>query len=678
MANQQGPLPPPEAPPALTFVGLFADMVDIYQGNYQPLLAAYAPNDQVPPLTVMETTMAQLPVDQVPSVFLYQDNTTTIRVVHHIHKVTTPLGQPETPLTNAYLGFGSDAYHGTALIIRVMENTFFSSTGDVVVPTDAALTAQLAAAPNGLVGPFNVGEPDTEVVNTRRAVPLPYAYIPLVAFRAFTPHQAWQQLGEQIILDGREGDCRILLNFLRVATVQVRGAIRNQPHAPPATCQPQPLAPVLDGPILEHTHRKLRQYLPAIAMPAPNAQGPQVAAALVNQTVAEGFEALRADRVLEREAAAIPKSFSEVFPAAAVGLRRLCLAGNDDELLPEYWQSFASLKGKKAAGLSTLIYHVTKRSNEHDSTGVLPIISTALYVNISAFELGASDLETITQGISPFLMCPTGHIKASDTTLLTQQYMLLQGEHNMPLLGDIKQLVPSNDYSVPDDFSSLTDFIGAYSVLGDVLIGPQHPLSVSIRNHHRFWINGIRIVKKAVPESYLRNVVIVGTLRSIQLAVLRYVNNIMYAINDNIPVPTFEDIEYAIHGRLFHNFPGLPAAYHQPKAKLPLPPPVAHAPTPPGGPSPPGNRPGTTGNQVMAPATERVQAFLDSFTASDKSIQQLRTVVKQPKTTSGSGTLCLSYHLRGMCFDSCRKKGTHKPLDPTEATNLRTFISTNL
>jgi hypothetical protein len=171
-------------------------MIDIYNGVYHPLLHEYEHNDQVTAEELMTRTTMRLPFDQIPVLFLYQDTHSTIRVVHHIHQVEAPLGQPVTPLTNEFLGFNGDVVNGTAQLLKLPAATFFSSTGDTVVLTSAALTAQIAAAANGMVGPLNQGDPDTEVVNTRRAVPVPHAYVQLVTFRTLTPQEAWQQVGQ--------------------------------------------------------------------------------------------------------------------------------------------------------------------------------------------------------------------------------------------------------------------------------------------------------------------------------------------------------------------------------------------------------------------------------------------------------------------------------------------------
>jgi hypothetical protein len=95
-------------------------------------------------------------------------------------------------------------------------------------------------------------------------------------------------------------------------------------------------------------------------------------------------------------------------------------SANDDNLLPEFWRFYAMVKGKKAPTLSALINFVQLRSREAGSTQVLPVISTLLFTNISSFELGASNVDVITQGVSPFLMCPIGSEKVAATTALCE------------------------------------------------------------------------------------------------------------------------------------------------------------------------------------------------------------------------------------------------------------------
>jgi hypothetical protein len=310
-----------------SFGELFTSMGDLYNGVYAPLLAEYSATNARTAEEIMHLTLTQLPVDLTPAVFVYQDVQGRIRIVHHVHKVEPTFGQPDTPLTGLILGFTGEVFENSAQVVQLPQATFFSTTGNIVVPTLETLTVLLATAENGMLGPYNRGDPDTEVINTRRAIPIPAAYVPLFTFRTLSASDAWLQVGGQILQDGREQDCRVLLNFLRAAVVVTRGNVRNQPAGPFASAQREALLPPLDGPLLQHVNRKLCAILPALFIqPRQNKLPAAQAAALIGRSVAEGFDALRADRALEREANSATKSFSEQFPANGTAMRRLCQA----------------------------------------------------------------------------------------------------------------------------------------------------------------------------------------------------------------------------------------------------------------------------------------------------------------------------------------------------------------
>ena len=159
---------------------------------------------------------------------------------------------------------------------------------------------------------------------------------------------------------------------------------------------------------------------------------------------------------------------------------------------------------------------------------------------------------------------------------------------------------------------------------------------------------------------------------------MRYVNSIMYMADGVPPPPSFENIESIVNSRLYYHFPGLPASYTQQQTnannKRALPPVVAAVPVPPAGNNPLVSQ----GNPVFAPAHEINQAFFTAFTKSPKSIQDLRNAPKQPRVKNGVAQLCLSYHLKGSCFDICKKAPTHRPLEVVETSNMQTFMNSNL
>ena len=659
---------------ATTFLAKFNAMGDIFNGVYGPFLAEYEANNGVQAEVVLQNTLTQLPVDRCPSVYVYQDPEHTLRIVHHLHRVEREMGQPDNPLTDVVLGFTGEVEFNLAQVVRIPE-PFFATTGEVRVPTVAALGDMLAAAPNGMLGPFEPDADDTELVNTRRAIPIPFAYLPLFTFRSLSPSQAWIQVAAQIIEDDRADDCAVLIDFFRVALVIRRGAVRNQPNLPPATAQPAALAAPLDGPLNQHIHRKLTAYLPALFLGQPQQGMPAAqAAVLIGQSVAEGFEALRADRAQEREAQDATKSFSAQYPASGGPIRRLCLVGDDDDLLPEFWKFLASVKTKKVQGLPALNSLLDARINDPTSAGVRPIISAALYSTISSFALATIDYEDITQGVSPFVMCPLGFRKAKTLTRNAQTYMHIQ-TGMAPTLADLTAIAPSGDFSIPDDIYTLVDFIGAYSVLWDVLVGEENPLAITLRTHHFFWRTEGQQVRSALPTAAMHKTLIIGTLRFIQLEVMRYVHRIMH-VDPQEPPPVLQPIVEAVRQRRFHTLPALPSEYNTIPTTTTLPPTAGRTIAPTGTPPAFNNPP--TSTPSVAPATDKNQHFISTFLKSGKSIQQLRAITDQPKQRDGIKPLCLSYHFRGRCFDNCRRNDTHRKLDQTETNNMQAFLERHI
>ena len=153
-----------------------------------------------------------------------------------------------------------------------------------------------------------------------------------------------------------------------------------------------------------------------------------------------------------------------------------------------------------------------------------PIVSASLYEQISKFRIGTSDQEDLKIGISPFLMCPTGYHRAEAQRQLNDQYILVN-DGNAPTLSDAIQILPQT-YNIPTNIYQLVDFIGAYSIVLDIILGDTHPLSIRLRQHHQYWDHHKSMVVNAlVVESH--GVAILHTLRYIQISCLGYFNDKM-------------------------------------------------------------------------------------------------------------------------------------------------------
>jgi hypothetical protein len=312
--------------------------------------------------------------------------------------------------------------------------------------------------------------------------------------------------------------------------------------------------------LLEHIGRRLRQLLPVTMAPA-GTLGPQFAQAtyVLRQALQDDRNQDRAERAVAAEAEAVQTAFSVVFPAVAGGIRRLCEAGDDDDQLPAFWKMYALAKGKKAQSMSVFTQLITARANQSDSSQILPVVTTQLFNQIVHFELGSADLSVITNGVSPFLMCPLGYSKATTEQALTQQYLMIHNESgSTPTLSDVQKLLAPT-YNLPDSLHQLEDFIGAYNVIWDVLVGPDNPIATVLRAHYQYWHRSASYIKADLSQPHLQGQVMMGTLRAIQLEILGYVNKKLYS-DVPLPPPSLDHIEQTIQRGLYV-FPALPERY---------------------------------------------------------------------------------------------------------------------
>jgi hypothetical protein len=334
---------------------------------------------------------------------------------------------------------------------------------------------------------------------------------------------------------------------------------------------------------------------------------------------------------------------------------------------------YSKAKGKKAQMMAAFTNLVTTRANQPGSSQILPIVTTQLFNQLAHFELGSSDLSIITNGISPFLMCPRGYGKAMQAQKLSREYQMIYNGTGTPSLTDIQRII-TDDYNLPDNLYQLVDFIGAYSVIWDVLTGPTSSVSLAVSSHYQYWHRQVSAIQSELPQPQLQGHVITGTLRAMQLEILGYVTKRMGS-DDVLDPPSLAHIQETIDRGLYA-LPALPARYYIPTVPPNTSVVTSTKPVAPGNSTAPLQ---TSGTQQPIPEDQKVTGWIATFEASEKSINQLKAlpVVKRPKADNG-GFICLAYHLRGVCFDNCRHKDTHRTLTSKEQKAVQKLVDTEL
>jgi hypothetical protein len=253
---------------------------------------------------------AEFPSDQ--AVFAFQDNNRHIRTVHHIHKVTHPIGQAPGAWNNVYISFISDVHEGHITLVVLPVQELFAAVQAVRVPTVAATRERLEAANQEMLRPLDPDDEETELVSRRRIIPIPHAYVHQFLFQTLTPAEAWNQIGIQIVADGHENDCSAILKFLRMTLIDELGQRHNDPNVLPQVA-------VIDNVIPPLGDAVFLVILPGATMaPTPNAVLQQVILGhLLLQTLQDATLENRVACLQEQETVDTPRSFSKVFPAQA-------------------------------------------------------------------------------------------------------------------------------------------------------------------------------------------------------------------------------------------------------------------------------------------------------------------------------------------------------------------------
>ena len=166
-------------------------------------------------------------------------------------------------------------------------------------------------------------------------------------------------------------------------------------------------------------------------------------------------------------------------------------------------------------------------------------------------------------------------------------------------------------------------------------------------------------------------------MRTLQLITIGYINQALQ-YGEAAALPDYSRIEDAVRHRTWQNLSLLPPHYLEAKAQ-----PVKSAALV-NTPSYPSATQTTPLPEVRAAPTARVAAvradapeaqqnsdWTAKFSASEKTVVELKAVENCPK-------ICLSYHLRGTCFDACHEHATHRALTTAEKTAVQSFVEKHL
>ena len=309
---------------------------------------------------------------------------------------------------------------------------------------------------------------------------------------------------------------------------------------------------------------------------------------------------------------------------------------------------------------------MSSRAEEPDSARPKIVVSVPLYECISQFRLGAADSDDILEGVSPFLVCPQHYHRANGTRLDCNTYGLLTSQSGSTTITDLRTLSEPKLQS-PGDALELSAFVGGYSCLIDCLLGTDHGAAMRLRQHADFWRENAITLTNMLERDQLAGF-LMRIMRTLQLITISYINRAL-EVGTAAALPNYSRIEDAVNDRTWQNLSQLPTRYLDIK-----PAPVATMATT------ANTAPASVTSSATAPtASPRLSVRVDApknhqhpdwatkFAESAKEIKELKLDATRPK-------VCLSYHLRGTCFESCREHSTHRALTATEKSAVQAFL----
>jgi hypothetical protein len=508
-------------------------------------------------------------------------------------------------------------------------------------------------------------EDDTEILTVRQVIPVPPEYIPLVLHKpAHDPVQLWRELVGAIQVNENVDACRPLIQWMQVALTLNNDTV--DAYSLMSMGNETTVFPPWRSPLLEEfrQHTVDLDFAHTVA-PAANNDG-RLTDFL--EVMRRDQERERVSKDAERRADKAPALPSDKFPWATKRFLKICGVDDERDLPPVYAALANATKQERRLCLQEF---VEERRQEVDSAGAGKVVVTKEVHDmiVSGLVGDAHGLDDLTVGLQPFT-CGFGmgttsktiqaRVDAYDTSMLG---------HATPTMAEQIHF-STKEILLPGEPYIFQHMLNATSVIIDVAQGCTHANAIALR----------RFVKEDVPRIILdlnsmdeADQLRLGNLyprmlREVQLQLGVYYGDVLGGRDP--PLPRYEDIQRWISSRRFRDFPELPARYLDLRAPNGGGTPGAGGTgtrTPAGA----GGDPGTTlGTQVPNEQPTR-REWQTQFAACGKTVTQLRP--HAPKDGQDN-EICLSYHLKGVCYTNCGRRGSHKVLTGVAKNNMNTFV----
>ena len=676
MADQAA-VPAPFAippPPAVTFSEFYSDAGnDPYGGDYAAAMLTF--RDAATPNTAAELyNIVSSAEEQNSGVYLglFEDpgyECGLSLTLHGVKKFPLTIGRP-TPWDNKAYAFVQDVVATDIQSVELQMDYFDRTRAELYtsIPATVGRTVELwEASPNDeLLGPLPEDEANTKQCRTRRLMLVPPKYAPIVINRRLTPRQLWSELAGAIMVAGDLAACSELMIWI------VMAGCRADIGTPSSLILPMPHPPLADATLLKHRRALLTRLLPGLSVVSPpGVSDPNTArlADFAGQLIEDRRQAR--DEASQRQAEAkAPKTVSQFWGEdACFRLCVMCGVSSENDL-PALWPALASAGKRDRLVAKRIIHEVACASGSLDHA---PIVTPELVKKFINLRFGGTDLDDFTEGIHPFALVVRDH-RTHAARALTIPAQNAADDYDLATSGEVATTfadahrLRTNKVTLPTDFIHARAILAAQDIMNQVLLGGDHPVTQAFgafladyKSSEMLYIGRLEPHGPQAPALMLRFV---------QLHLVNWFRTMRQATT-LAPAPDFRS---ALVSLLVGNTSWVPTIPHRyleqaaPSKSLSLGSPhVSGACTAAGPTLPP----------LAAPVKSSAEVHLAKNAAFDKykanilgkTIKAAITTAGEPPTIKRDGQdrpMCAAYHLKGLCYSTCKRQYDHQPHSPAE------------
>ena len=608
----------------------------------------------------------------------------TLQVLHSLYKHAGR--DPHRGKVFAYLG----DIQGIDADVVEFDEALLEPTTEVIVADNIVRHQELLTLnpTHALVPAIGVPVARTQTLRVRNSVYIPYSLMPFVLDKDLTARQAFETLIPIIQDQGLEAACAPLLNFLIVASTKKQLDLAEEDPAT-ATVQasagqtPERLLPV----IRDRRNRLLFVHLPDLK-PNPGVQSDPALLGImhamrdVTQASKEDYD----DRRVERARVKAPATVEERWPSYVDRLCKLCGVPRWEDL-PAYWHETAAYKRGGGSSLRGVLQdQVDIAANALNLQA--PQVTVQHSTSIQNFLFTGSTDFSLKGGVLPYTITPPGAVSSEGQEQQERDYernaddTTLASGNNLLTAADARSLRSSNTY-VPLDFDEADSMVESYTSVLAAILGQAH---ANVQAHVQALkaYRRIRPHLKKIMSDRLGTRLAAATLVYHYQALHRDWFSRQWEIGNT---STLSPPDLSLGFRLFgatYNLMWLPNTSHIDVLSKLEPPPAA-------GGSPRGRRatdavpdaPDAGSQQRVRIRNNNRDPRLFGSTPLAQRLKSMRIkdlieMATQPAPSAAEGERCLTWHLKGACYDDCARASDHAPLSTADQEALFQWVKRTL